>query len=298
MDGQDDRVPELELPTNLVDAAGHDTHDRRREWIDQLPGVVADLADRWGLRLESPFQPGGQTAWVAPARTADGRGAVLKVGWTHDEGRDEAQGLRAWGGRGTVLLHADLVDGDTTALLLEQARPGTGLDRSLPEEEQDVVVAGLLQRLWVHPPPGHGFRNLAGMCEAWAQEHEDDPRRSLDPGLSREGLALWRELPTTAGREVLLLTDLHAGNVLAAEREPWLVIDPKPYVGDPAYDPLQHLLNCPDRLHADPVALTHRMAGLCGVDSERLRLWLFARCVVESAWWPELAAVAPAVAPG
>jgi streptomycin 6-kinase len=38
-----------------------------------------------------------------------------------------------------------------------------------------------------------------------------------------------------------LCTRLHVGNVLAAEREPWLVIDPKPYVGDPTYDVLQHV---------------------------------------------------------
>ena len=43
-------------------------------------------------------------------------------------------------------------------------------------------------------------------------------------------------------------TDLHAGNVVRAEREPWLVIDPKPFVGDPAYDATQHLLNCRDEI--------------------------------------------------
>jgi streptomycin 6-kinase len=40
----------------------------------------------------------------------------------------------------------------------------------------------------------------------------------------------------------LLATDLHTGNVLAAQRQPWLMIDPKPYVGDPCYDLGQHLL--------------------------------------------------------
>jgi hypothetical protein len=51
---------------------------------------------------------------------------------------------------------------------------------------------------------------------------------------------------------VLLCTDLHGDNILAAQRELWLVIDPKPYVGDPAYDLLQHMLNCEDRLAAAP----------------------------------------------
>jgi streptomycin 6-kinase len=194
------------------------------------------------------------------------------------------------------MVHADQVDGDTSALLLEHARPGAELGRSLPEEEQDAVVAGLLRRLWVQPPAGHEFRPLAQMCEQWAQEHEEDPRRTLDPGVTRAGLELWRSLPGTAPHEVLLLTDLHAGNVLSAGREPWLVIDPKPYLGDPAYDPVQHLLNCPGRLQADPAGLADRMAGLCEVDAERFRLWLFARCVVESPWWAELAPVASTLA--
>ncbi len=65
------------------------------------------------------------------------------------------------------------------------------------------------------------------------------------PELARQGADLFRSLPATATEERLLCTDLHAENVLAAEREPWLVIDPKPFVGDPTYDALQHLLQLP-----------------------------------------------------
>ena len=97
---------------------------------------------------------------------------------------------------------------------------------------------------------------------------------------------------------MLLCTDLHAANVLVAERQPWLVIDPKPHVGDPAYDPLQHMLNCGERLRADPLDLVRRLAGLLDLDHERLRLWLFARCVQESPDWPGLAEVARRIAPG
>jgi streptomycin 6-kinase len=178
----------------------------------------------------------------------------------------------------------------TIALLLERCRPGTDLT-GLPEPEQDLVIAALLIRLWQVPPGGHPFRPLSSMCDAWADECEAKPA-TADPGLLREGLAVFRELPRTADRSVLLCTDLHAGNVLAAERQPWLVIDPKPYVGDPAYDVLQHILNCRERLHADPRGLAARMAELAGLDPERVRLWLFARCVQESPDRPELGDVA------
>jgi streptomycin 6-kinase len=81
--------------------------------------------------------------------------------------------------------------------------------------------------------------------------------------------------------DVLLGTDVHAGNVLRAQRKPWLVIDPKPFVGDPAYDATQHLLNCLERLCSNPVDTIHRFAHLLGVDAERLRLWTFARAAAE-----------------
>jgi streptomycin 6-kinase len=77
--------------------------------------------------------------------------------------------------------------------------------------------------------------------------------------------------------------------VLAAKREPWLLIDPKPYVGDPTYDALQHMLNCVERLQADPAGLTGRMADLLGLDAARLCRWLFARCVQEALGSPLLA---------
>ncbi len=84
-------------------------------------------------------------------------------------------------------------------------------------------------------------------------------------------LRMWvpRRRPRTADHHVLLCTDLHAGNILAAERERWLVIDPKPYVGDPTYDALQHILNCPDRLDADPSGFARRMAELLDLDPIR-----------------------------
>jgi streptomycin 6-kinase len=281
----------LPLPRDLVAAA---EQDGRTGWLATLPATVARLARAWSLTVEPPFQPGGQTAWVAPARDRAGRDLVLKVAWVHPEALHEADGLRAWNGHGTVRLHAVEEMGDTIGLLLERCRPGTPL-AELPERRQDVVVAGLLRRLWSAPVEGFGLRPLQALCDQWADEFQARVAAApglIDPGLAREGIALFRALPASADRRVPLATDLHAGNVLAAERQPWLVIDPKPYVGDPTYDPLQHLLNCEERLHADPSGLAGRMADLLGLDPVRLRRWLFARCVQESPDWPLLVGVA------
>ena len=257
----------------------------RGGWLAALPDAVAAVAARWSLTLGPPFEPGGECAWVAPA----GPDLVLKVSWTHDEARDEAAGLRAWDGCGAVRLLAEHRAGETTALLLERARPGAPLS-ALPGPEQDVVLSGLLQRLWIEPPAG--VRPLREMCDAWAASA--GPRLArLDPGLVRDGLALFRALPRDDTPTALLATDLHADNVLAAGRQPWLVIDPKPYAGDPAYDVTQHLLNDPARLTTDPRRFVRRVADLAGLDADRVRAWLLARCVVEAGDWPyDVAAVA------
>ena len=285
-------------------SVGGDLAAAERAWRAQLPRLIEEFAERWSLAIEAPFTIGGSASWVAPARTSTGERVVLKLGWTHEEALHEADGLRVWDGNGTVRLLASHVAGPTSALLLELCEPGTQLSQALPEPDQDLVIAGLLQRLWIQPPPDLPFRPLGLMCDQWATMFELDHAEAIaqgkdqiDPGMAHDGIQLFRELPLTSDRSVLLLTDLHHDNVLAAHRETWLVIDPKPYVGDPAYDTLQHMLNFPSRLGADPNGLADRMAALLDLDPRRVRLWLFARCVQESVDEPELREVAAKLAP-
>ncbi len=295
----------LRVPTCLqasTDVGG----PARVEWLAALPDRVEELTARWGLDLGEPFEPGGSCSWVAPGTDRGGREVVLKVAWQHTESLHEVEGLAALGGQGAVAVYAfehlaparpgdgPPDDTDTTAMLLERCRPGTEL-RGRPEAEQHVVVTDLLRSVWaVDLPSDHPFRPLSVMADDWVERAEarlPHPRR-LDGGLAREGLALFRELSRTGPTEVLLLTDLHAGNVLSAARRPWLLIDPKPYVGDPHYDVLQHLLNCDESLRADPIGLLTDVADLAGLDARRVRQWLFARCVQESLGddppWPAL----------
>src|SRR5579859_3921706 len=248
-------------------------------WLNRLPDAVRNLERRWSLTLGAPFDGEEVScAWVAPVALADGTTAVLKLGMPHMEGEHELQGLRFWNGDPTVrLLKAD---DELGAMLLERCEPGTVL-RTLAEPEQDVVIAGLLRRLWRSPSAPHPFRPLSALTEYWSNETLADVEQWPDPGMVREGLRLLKELPRTASIEVLLATDLHAGNVLRSEREPWLVIDPKPFVGDPAYDATQHLFNCDTRLRSDPGGTICRIADLLGVDRERVRLWTFARAAAE-----------------
>jgi streptomycin 6-kinase len=248
----------------------------RQAWLARLPGIVDELQRRWSLTLGDPFD--GGCSWAAPVMLADGASAVLKLGMPHFEGEDEIAGLRLWDGDPTVRLLA--ADDALGAMLLERCDPGTPL-RELPEEEQDVIIARLLRRLWRLPPYPHAFRPLLAMLDHWRNETMGRAAEWPDAGLVREGLRLFDELSKTASGEVVLATDLHAGNVLRARRESWLVIDPKPFVGEPAYDATQHLLNGRQRLYAKPQETIQRFAGLANIDFDRIQLWLFARAAAE-----------------
>jgi streptomycin 6-kinase len=293
-------VSAIQIPKQLVDAVDEDDYPARLEWLARLPRRIEEIASGWLLELGEPYLPGGQCAWVAPATNPAGEPLALKVGWRHREAEHEADALRFWNGDGAVRCVASRSMDDTTVLLLERCMPGAPLKRCLPEPDQDEVIAQLLQRLWARrPTDGHPFGALQDMCDQWADCVEiglELEGRGADPGLARGGAAMLRELPRTAERSVLLCTDLHAENVLSTQREPWLLIDPKPFVGDPAFDPVQHMLNC-ERLAADPVGLANRMAELCGLDAERVRLWLFARCAQEALNCPTLSALARRLAP-
>jgi streptomycin 6-kinase len=196
----------------------------------------------------------------------------------HMEAEDEIAGLRFWDGDPTVRLLEG--DDDNGAMLLERCEPGTSL-RRLPEPEQDVIIAQLANRIWRPPGARSSFRPLSDLTAYWSEETLASAGRWSDPGLVREGLELFKQLPRTSSTEVLLATDLHAGNVLQAKREPWLVIDPKPFVGDPAFDATQHLFNCETRLRSNPHETIRRFADLLRVNEERVRLWTFARAAAE-----------------
>ncbi|WP_437669346.1 aminoglycoside phosphotransferase family protein [Sorangium sp. So ce131] len=266
-------APPLALAPRLLATCQQSSHGRA--WLAALPALVAELVRRWSLALDA--SPGGTDAtcsFVALVHRSGGERAALKIGLPEPESEHEIEGLLFWDGDPSVrVLESDRASG---AMLIERCEPGTPLSTQ-PEPVQDEVIARCLRRLWRAPPPPHPFRPLRDMTRYWADAARAREHTWPDRGFGRAGLELLRELSLPRGGEVLLATDLHAGNVLAARREPWLVIDPKPYIGDAAYDATQHLLNCVPRLSADPWGTVSRFAALLGVSAERVRSWLVAR---------------------
>src|SRR5215475_14594217 len=140
----------------------------RRDWLTRLPGVVQELTRRWALLTDLPLYGEEPTcSYVFAVRLEDGTQAVLKIAMPHMEGEQEIAGLRFWKGDPTVRLLA--ADEDLGAMLLERCNPGMVL-RTLPEHDQDTVIAGLLQRLWRSPSTPHSFRPLAALTDHWSNE--------------------------------------------------------------------------------------------------------------------------------
>ena len=181
-------------------------------------------AKRWSLTLGEPYVQGA-AGYTTRATTADGTSVVLKVFKPHREAEHEADALELWDGEGAVRLLRRSDDG--CALVLERCEPGCPLSTLEPASALDVMIA-LLPRLWV--PAGEPFRTLADVAAWWASylpEQWRGERRLLDAALDAI-----EALSPTQGEKVLLHQDLHFDNVLAAQREPWLVIDPKPLIGE------------------------------------------------------------------
>jgi streptomycin 6-kinase len=246
-----------------------------RSWLDRLPRLVDECAERWSLVIGEPF-PYAFASLAMPVTRSGGTGAVLKVQFPDRESEHEAAALARWGGDGAVRLLAH--DPARRALLLERCEPGTPLSEVPPEEALDVMV-GLLPRLW--KPAGEPFRSLAEEAIWWAEqlpgrwERAGRPfeRRLLDTALE----ALYA-LPSTQGEQVLLHQDLHADNVLRASREPWLVIDPKPLVGEREFGIValvrgHELGPGPDRARWRLDRLTSELS----LDRDRARAWVLAQ---------------------
>jgi streptomycin 6-kinase len=202
------------------------THDL---WLERVPELLDECVEEWSLRLGDPY-PQGAAGYAVRVELDDGTPAVLKLIYPHREAEHEAAALRAWDGDGAIRLLG--YDDERWAMLIERCDPGTLLAHADPETALAVLV-DVLPRLWkrVDGP----FHALAHEAAIWLDEIPDEWERTGRPFEQRlldDVLETLSGLAASQGEQVLLHQDLHTDNVLAARREEWLVIDPKPLLGE------------------------------------------------------------------
>jgi streptomycin 6-kinase len=258
------------------------------DWAASLPALAAHACEQWELTLAGDPYEGGHVAWVAPAERADGTRCVLKLPYPDDESQHEADALELWGGDGAVRLLER--DDATRALLLERIEPGTTLLALDDAEEATEIACAHLPRLWRPLGDAHGFVTATACAAQWAADVERmyaEHGAPFDVALLRGAVAAFEQLALYDGPVVSLHQDFHRGNLLRAEREPWLAIDPKPLAGEPAFDArwlLYDLLYAEPRSPHGPAALLDRLARELALDAERVRMWSFARAIENVVW--------------
>ncbi len=258
----------FERPANLADLR---TDPGGPQWVRDLSRLVREAAEYFDVTIGPAF-PNSHVSYTAPATRRDGSDAVLKVQFPHPECVYEAAALQVWDGAGAVQL-LDQFPGHS-ALLLERCTPGTPLSQLNCASAMDVYC-DLLPRLW--KPTSAPISTLAdeaqrwhdGLLDEWTRQEQPVPRRWVDMAMEAcLGLA------PSQGESVLVHQDMHANNVLRAEREPWLVIDPKPLLGEREFSVASIVRS--NELGSSRDLVLYRFDRLCGdlqLDRDRARSW-------------------------
>jgi streptomycin 6-kinase len=251
--------------------------DGGSDWLESLPDLVDRCVERWELTLETPYSD-GHVALVIPASTPPGERVVLKVQFPHRESETEALALHAWDGAGAVRLIDEAPDHH--ALLLERCEPGDHLATRDGEYAIGVII-DILPRLWV--PAVAGIGSLAAEASRWVSSLPvtwEQAGRPFEQRLLDAAIETLTSLAVSSDEYVILNQDLHGDNILAARREPWLAIDPKPLTGEREFG-LSPVIRAYELGHSrrDVLYRLDRLTGDLGLDRERARLWAFGQAI-------------------
>ncbi len=276
------------IPANFARMIIEVHQEQGAAWLQRLPDIIDDYAIRWGLTVGPPFEPLSYN-YVVPAVRSDGSDVVLKLGVPEPTVKGELEALRLYDGRGIVRLLES--DAEQSVMLLERLKPGTMLSSLSDDQQATSIAAGVMRQLWQPAPAEHRFVTLddwfAGLADLRPQfEGGTGP---FEARLVEEAESVSRELLASTTEPMVLHGDFHHYNVLAAERQPWLAIDPKGIIGDPAYEPGAFLYNAlPD--HLDDLELgrilarrVDQFADELPLDRDRVLAWGVAQAVL-SGW--------------
>lgn len=282
-------MPAYPVPAQLTHNVANGWGDAGAAWLSQLPRLISACERRWGLTALAPLDNLSYN-YVAPAVRADGTEVMLKTGFPNPELTSEIEALQVYDGRGSVRLLD--VDRERGALLLERLKPGTPLLDIVDDAEATCIAAQVMRHLWRPVEDNRTFRSVG----EWAagldrmRHHFEGGTGPLPRMLVEKAEGLFAELLPSMSEPMLLHGDLHHANILRAERQPWLTIDPKGIVGEPEYEVGALLRNIAPRLlerERPSEVVAQRVQILCdslGFERSRVAGWGLAQAVL-AAWW-------------
>jgi streptomycin 6-kinase len=254
----------ITVPTGFGEGLG----EGAPEWVATLPRLATKACSRWQLTPDGPLM-NGFCAVVLPVRRADGHPAVLKLTWVDRETEHEPLALKLYNGDGAVQLLDH--DAELGALLLERLDHTHSLLDEPIETAVDVIGSLFRRHRHLEAPPGiHRF-------SSHIEDHPAVPRTLLDAA---------REVANRPMGTALVNADLHYENVLRGDREPWLMIDPKPLSGDPERCVMPLLWNRFEEMDGRK-GLTDRFLAVCDageLDVAKARDWTLYRAVANWIW--------------
>ncbi|MFS0557757.1 aminoglycoside phosphotransferase family protein [Brevibacillus sp. 179-C9.3 HS] len=278
----------ISLPNHFIKTIKGVHKEAGRLWLDSFHELIADCEARWFLKVLEPFPLSYN--FVAPVVMQDGRNAVLKLGVPGVEWQRELAAIRNFAGQGMVqLLDADEKKG---VMLLERIQPGETLDKLSSEDERIQCLAGVIKRM--HTPISKTgmlaftFPTIADWAVGLEEvrPHFQGGTGPIPEQMLEQAERWYKKLLSTQKEQCLLHGDLHHENILRAERESWLAIDPKGSIGETEYEVIPFLLNHLPESGVEEV-MKQRVNGLTKVldlQKERVLAWAYCHSVL-SAWW-------------
>lgn len=266
-----------------------DLHAGKGErWLNDLPDLIAEISEKWLLSVEQPFANLSYN-YVAPCICADGAQAVLKIGFGEEDSVifSEAAFLKLLDGNGAVKLLR--FDKNYCALLLERLIPGENLKRicQTNDEQATRIAIEVMRRLRCKPPENIKFPTL----ENWMNGLQTAANANFfAPRLVAKARNYFEELSDASEQDLLLHGDLHHENILSAEREPFLAVDPKGVIGNIGYEigvflnNQRHLMRTRQNLSQVLARRVEQFARSFEIEPQKLRKWAFVQAVL-SAWW-------------
>ncbi|MGY5125411.1 aminoglycoside phosphotransferase family protein [Streptomyces nigrescens] len=278
----------VEVPQPLAASYARSFGEEGRAWIAGLPALAAGFLERWELQRDGAAGA-GEASLVLPVLRKDGTRAVLKLQMPREETIAAVIGLRTWDGEGMVRLLDH--DPESSTMLLERLDGA----RTLASIEDDDVAMGILAELQarlVRVPAPQGLRSLGDIATEMLEQVPRAVTALADPA-DQQHLRGWAsavaELVGEPG-DRMLHWDLHYDNVLAAEREPWLAIDPEPLSGDPGFDLWPALDSRWEDVIAkgDTLRMVRRrfdlLTEVLGLDRARATGWTLGRLLQNELW--------------